>query len=41
VNRGEVWWARVDKRRPVVLVSREEAYDLRAFVIVAPATGLD
>jgi mRNA interferase MazF len=38
VNRGDVWWARVDKRRPVVLVSREEAYDLRAFVIVAPAT---
>jgi mRNA interferase MazF len=38
VKRGEVWWARVDKRRPVVLVSRDEAYDVRALVIVAPAT---
>jgi mRNA interferase MazF len=38
VRRGEVWWARVDKRRPVVLVSREEAYAVRALVIVAPAT---
>ena len=25
MKRGEVWWAHVDKRRPVVLVSREEA----------------
>jgi mRNA interferase MazF len=38
VKRGEVWWAKVDKRRPVVLLSREEAYDVRAMVIVAPAT---
>jgi mRNA interferase MazF len=38
VRRGEVWWARLDKRRPVVLVSRDEAYDVRALVIVAPAT---
>ena len=38
MNRGEVWWAHVDKRRPVVLLSRKEAYDLRAFIIVAPAT---
>jgi mRNA interferase MazF len=38
VKRGEVWWARIDKRRPVVLVSRDEAYDVRALVIVAPAT---
>jgi mRNA interferase MazF len=38
VKRGEVWWARLDKRRPVVLVSRDEAYDVRALVIVAPAT---
>jgi mRNA interferase MazF len=38
MKRGEVWWAEVDKRRPVVLVSRQEAYDLRALVIVAPAT---
>jgi mRNA interferase MazF len=38
MKRGEVWWARVDKRRPVVLVSRDEAYDVRALVIVAPAS---
>jgi mRNA interferase MazF len=38
VKRGEIWWARVDKRRPVVLLSRDEAYDVRAMVIVAPAT---
>jgi mRNA interferase MazF len=38
LKRGEVWWANVDKRRPVVLISRQEAYELRALVIVAPAT---
>jgi mRNA interferase MazF len=38
VKRGQVWWARIDKRRPVVLVSREEAYAIRALVIVAPVT---
>lgn len=38
MKRGEVWWANVDKRRPVVLLSRNEAYDVRALVIVAPAT---
>lgn len=38
MRRGEVWWARVDKRRPVVLVSRAEAYDVRALVIVAPVS---
>ena len=38
MRRGEVWWARVDKLRPVVLVSRQEAYEVRALVIVAPAT---
>jgi mRNA interferase MazF len=38
MRRGEVWWAQVDKRRPVVLVSREEAYDVRAMVITAPVS---
>jgi mRNA-degrading endonuclease toxin of MazEF toxin-antitoxin module len=38
MKRGEVWWARLDKRRPVVLVSRDEACDVRALVIAAPAT---
>jgi len=40
LKRGEVWWAEVDKRRPVVLVSRDEAYDVRSLVIVAPATTI-
>ena len=35
MRRGEIWWARLDKKRPVVLVSRQEAYDVRALVIVA------
>lgn len=38
MKRGEVWWASVDRRRPVVLLSRDEAYDVRAAVIVAPAS---
>lgn len=38
MNRGEVWWAQVDKRRPVVLLSRQEAYAVRAMVIVAPVS---
>jgi mRNA interferase MazF len=38
MKRGEVWWARVDKRRAVVLVSREEAYAIRAMIVVVPAT---
>ena len=36
MKRGEIWWARVDKRRPVVLISRDDAYQVRALVIVAP-----
>jgi mRNA interferase MazF len=38
MKRGQVWWARIDKRLPVVLVSRDEAYAVRALVIVAPVT---
>lgn len=38
MRRGEVWWARLDKKRPVVLVSREEAYAVRALVIAAPVS---
>lgn len=38
MKRGEVWWTNVDKRRPVVLLSRNEAYDVRAMVVVAPVT---
>ncbi|MEO0461331.1 MAG: type II toxin-antitoxin system PemK/MazF family toxin [Myxococcota bacterium] len=38
MKRGEIWWAEVDKRRPVVLVSRDEAYAVRSNVTVAPVT---
>ncbi|HEY3821960.1 MAG TPA: type II toxin-antitoxin system PemK/MazF family toxin [Polyangiaceae bacterium] len=39
MKRGETWWPRVDnKLRPVVLLSRDEAYDVRALVLVAPAS---
>jgi mRNA interferase MazF len=41
VRRGEVWWAQLPKpagRRPVVLVSRDEAYAVRALISVVPVT---
>ncbi len=41
MRRCEVWWADLPPpagRRPVVLLSREEAYSVRAKVTVAPLT---
>jgi mRNA interferase MazF len=41
VKRGEVWWADLEPpagRRPVLLLSRDEAYAVRTLVIVAPIT---
>ena len=41
MRRGEIWWAKLDPpagRRPVVLISRNEAYAARSLVIVAPVT---
>ncbi len=41
MKRGEVWWANVPKpigRRPVVLLTRDSAYAVRASVTVAPVT---
>ncbi len=41
MRRGEIWWAQLDPpagRRPVVLLSRNEAYTVRSLVIVAPIT---
>jgi len=41
VRRGEVWWAELPApagRRPVVLLSRDEAYAVRSLVTVAPVT---
>jgi mRNA interferase MazF len=42
MRRGEVWWAELPSpvgRRPVVLLSRNEAYGVRELVTVAPVTG--
>lgn len=41
MKRGEVWWANLPKpagRRPVVLLSRDEAYQVRELVTIAPVT---
>ena len=37
-KRGQVWWAKVDKRRPVLLLSRPEAYAMRRRVLAAEIT---
>ncbi len=42
MRRGEVWWAELPAHaggRPVVLLSRNEAYAVRELVIVAPLTS--
>lgn len=41
MKKGEVWWAGLKPpagRRPVVLLSRDEAYSVRTAVTVAPLT---
>jgi mRNA interferase MazF len=41
VRRGEIWLAELDPpagRRPVVLLSRDEAFLVRELIIVAPVT---
>ncbi len=41
MRRGEVWWAELPApagRRPVVLLSRNEAYVVRELVTIAPIT---
>jgi mRNA interferase MazF len=41
MKRGEIWWAELPKpagKRPVVLLSRDEAYLVRNLVTVAPLT---
>mgnify|MGYP001063347014 CR=1 FL=1 len=41
MRRGEVWWAELVPpagRRPVLLLSRNEAYTVRGLVTVAPVT---
>ncbi|MFU8796108.1 MAG: type II toxin-antitoxin system PemK/MazF family toxin [Dehalococcoidia bacterium] len=41
MRRGEIWWAELAPpagRRPVLLLSRSEAYPVRELVMVAPLT---
>ena len=41
MRRGDVWWAELGEaagRRPVVLLSRNEAYAIRELLTVAPVT---
>ena len=41
MRRGEIWWAELEPpagRRPVILLSRNEAYSVRSLIIVAPVT---
>ncbi len=41
MRRGEIWWAELAApagRRPVLLLSRNEAYAVRELVTVAPVT---
>ena len=41
MRRGEVWWANLGERwgrRPVLLLARDEAYDVLTWVMVAPIT---
>ena len=41
MRRGEVWWGQLPPpigRRPVVLLSRDSAYQVRLAVTVAPVT---
>ena len=40
MNRGEVWWAEVGrKRRPVLVLTRPEVIDVRTLVTVAEITS--
>ena len=41
MKRNEIWWAELEPpagRRPVLLLSRDEAYSIRELVTVAPVT---
>ena len=40
MNRGEVWWAEIGrKRRPVLVLTRPEVIDVRELITVAEVTG--
>jgi len=41
MQRGEIWWAQLPVpkgRRPILLISREHAYDVRTSITIAPIT---
>ncbi|HEY94559.1 MAG TPA: type II toxin-antitoxin system PemK/MazF family toxin [Dehalococcoidia bacterium] len=41
MKRGDIWWAELKPpagRRPVLLLSRDEAYSVRELVTIAPIT---
>jgi mRNA interferase MazF len=41
MKHGEIWWAELEPpagRRPVLLLSRDEAYSVRDLITVAPVT---
>jgi mRNA interferase MazF len=37
-SQGEIWWAELDKRRPVLIVSRSETVAVLQRLVVAPVT---
>jgi mRNA interferase MazF len=41
MERGELWWAQLDDKRPVVLLSSGAGVEFRAVQIVAPATPVE
>jgi mRNA interferase MazF len=41
LRRGEIWWANLELpagRRPILLLSRDDAYLVRELIIIAPVT---
>ena len=41
MKRGEIWWAKIPLpagKRPVILLSRDESYNIRKLVTIAPIT---
>jgi mRNA interferase MazF len=41
VQRGELWWAQLDEKRPVVLLACDVRPEVRVMQLVAPATAAE
>lgn len=41
MGRGELWWAQLDEKRPVVVLSDDARPDVHVMQIVAPATSAE